>query len=84
MIDGDGATAPTEATVGETNTDGWIVRIVLGKALSRNSTVVLNYNQAAVQRSLTSDEYPVLIEAFSGPVLGGDAGDYYESASIPR
>ena len=63
VIDGSGADDAVEGT----NTDGWIVRIVLGKALSRNSTVVLNYNQAAVQRGLTSDEYPVLIEAFSGP-----------------
>ena len=59
----------TAATVGAVNTDGWFVRIVLGKALSRNSTVILNYNKAAVQRHLTSDEYPVLIEAFSGPSL---------------
>ena len=66
VIDGGG----DAATVGDVDPDGWIVRIVLGKPLSRNSTVVLNYNQAAVQRSLTSDEYPVLIEAFSGPVVG--------------
>ena len=42
---------------------------MLGKDLSRNSTVVLNYNDVTVQRGLTSDEYPVLIEAFSGPSL---------------
>ena len=57
---------------GEVNEDadgegGWFVRIVLGKDVSRNSTIVLNYNDVTVQRGLTSDEYPVPIEAFSGP-----------------
>ena len=64
VIDGDG----NLATVGATNTNGWIVRIELGlKGVSKSSTVVLNYKEAIVQRRLTSDDDPVLIEAFSGP-----------------
>ena len=55
-----------------TVSDGWFVQIVLGKAVSRNSTIVLNYNDAIVQRHLTSDEELALIEAFSGPVVGAD------------
>ena len=74
--EGESLPGPTsEASLGVTAPRGWFVRIVLAKDLSRNSTVVLNYNDATVQRSLTSDDDPVLIEAFSGPSASTDRAE---------
>ena len=78
LIDKDGNPAyfeDGERDTGVTVSDGWFVQIVLGKAVSRNSTVVLNYNDVTVQRGLTSDDDPALIEAFSGPVVDADGAD---------
>ena len=63
VIDGNGS----EETPGDVNSNGSIVRVALGKDVTRNSSIVLKYNEVTVQRHLTSDDNLVLIEAFSGP-----------------
>ena len=50
---------------------GWFVRVVLAKKVSNGSTVVLKYDDATVQRDLTSDDNPAEFVAFSGPVESG-------------
>ena len=76
LIDKDGNSAyfdDGERDTGVTALDGWFVQIALGKDVSRNSTVVLNYNDVTVQRGLTSEpDKLALIEAFSGPVVDVD------------
>ena len=50
--------------------DGWIVQITLGtNGASKNSTVVLKYNDVTVQRALAKDP-KLVIETFSGPPTG--------------
>ena len=64
-IDAFDAAGERDATVD--SSDGWFVRIVLGsKGVSKNGTIVLKYNDATVQRSLTTDDIPASVEAFSG------------------
>ncbi len=63
VIDGNGS----DETPGTVNSSGSIVRVALGKDVTRNSSIVLKYNKVTVQRHLTSDANPVLIETFSGP-----------------
>ena len=55
---------------GDPNSNGWIVQITLGtKGASKNSTIVLKYNDVTVQRSLATDPTTQIasIETFSGP-----------------
>ena len=67
VIDGGGA----EAEAGAEDSDGWIVRIELGTSASKNSTIVLKYNDVTVQRSLATDP-KLVIETFSGPASAND------------
>ena len=66
VIDGDDG---GDATAGDSHSNGWIVQITLGtNGASKNSTVVLKYNDVTVQRSLAKDP-KLVIETFSGPSL---------------
>ena len=65
VIDGDG----NEAEAGDPNSKGWIVQIELGtRGASKNSTIVLKYNDVTVQRSLATGDDKFVIETFSGPL----------------
>ena len=66
VIDGVG----NEAAAGDPDPDGWIVQITLGtNGASKNSTVVLKYNDVTVQRALAKDP-KLVIETFSGTPTG--------------
>ena len=69
VIDGGGA----EAEAGAEDSDGWIVQIELGtRGASKNSTIVLKYNDVTVQRSLATGDDKLVVETFSGPAPAGD------------
>ena len=54
------------------DSDGWIVKIELGtRGASKNSTIVLKYNDVTVQRSLATDD-KLVVETFSGPAPAND------------
>ena len=53
-------------TPGTVNRNGSIVRVELGKDITRNSSIILKYSKVTVQRHKTSDDNPALIETFSG------------------
>ena len=67
VIDSDG----NEANAGDSVPEGgWIVQITLGiNGVSKNSTVVLKYNDVTVQRALAKDP-KLVIETFSGATIG--------------
>ena len=55
---------------------GWTVRITVGdKGVSRNSTIVLKYMDATVQRTVATGDNKLMIKAFSGASSGTDAAD---------
>ena len=60
---------------------GWIVRVELGGEVPRNSNVILKYNDATVQRHLTTEDDPASFEAFSGPSASADVD---RPAQVPR
>ena len=63
VVDGNG---DDEVEVGTLDPNGWIVQITLGtNGVSKNSTVVLKYNDVTVQRDLATDP-KLVIETFSG------------------
>ena len=64
---------------------GSIVKIVLGvRGVSKGGTIVLEYKGVTVQRMLTTDEDPALVEAFSGSLDATATPDSHYYPSIPR
>ena len=62
----------TEASEGVTEPMGWIVQITLGtKGASKNSTVVLKYNDVTVQRGLATGDDKLVVKTFSGSTADG-------------
>ena len=56
-----------DADPGEPNENGWIVKIELGEnGAAKGSDIVLKYYGVTVQRSLTTDDAPASLVAFSG------------------
>ena len=62
--------------------DGSVVKIVLGARGVSSIPLDLQYKNVAVQRMLTTDDDPALVEAFSGPPVDHD--DMPATANLPQ